>query len=234
MLADADRSSLNDLFSNVGVQTAIRQPPKTSWSIAQWEAATRLYTRTVYALLREGRAAQTLNDPVLANFDIDSQNFGSGRTGAAISSSAPATSISATTPGAIPTASSPDPGRPATAPTSSASSRKPMAPTDCPAAPTTPMRSASPPLTWKPASWRSSATRPPRQDRLPSGLRPAPICSPARASYNPGAVYGSIPADNSNDGFNTEFYEAQDPEFTGGGDDINNWDSNRTWERFYN
>lgn len=29
-------------------------------------------------------------------------------------------------------------------------------------------------------------------------------------------------------------YLAQDPEFTGGGDDINNWDKERSWERFYN
>lgn len=32
----------------------------------------------------------------------------------------------------------------------------------------------------------------------------------------------------------TDYYPPQEPEFMGGGDDVNNWDNGASWERFYN
>lgn len=63
MVADADRSNLSHLFnadsirSLLGIQGVLTQK--------QFAAAQILYTRSIYALLREGRAALTDSDPTL-------------------------------------------------------------------------------------------------------------------------------------------------------------------------
>lgn len=45
------------------------------------------------------------------------------------------------------------------------------------------------------------------------------------------AVYRQIGYDPPN---RTDYYPPQEPEFMGGGDDINSWDNGASWERFYN
>lgn len=65
MVADADRSDLNHLFNPNGVRAVLGiAGPLTA---EQFGAAQLLYTRTLYALLREGRAALTDSDPTLAS-----------------------------------------------------------------------------------------------------------------------------------------------------------------------
>ncbi len=233
MLADADRSSLNDLFSNVGVQTAIGAAPNTFWTIPQWEAATRLYTRTVYALLREGRAAQTLNDPVLANFDIDSQNFGSVLNRAAISKLGTSYLDIGYDPWGNTYKIFPGPWQTRNGPNVFRIFAKADGTDGLPGRTNNPDALSVAALDVETGLVEIIGYPAPR-DKIAFIWSTGANLLSGQGVYNPGAVYGSIPADNSNDGFNTEFYEAQDPEFTGGGDDINNWDSNRTWERFYN
>ena len=65
MVADADRSDLNHLFNPNGVRAVLGiAGPLTA---EQFAAAQLLYTRTLYALLREGRAALTDSDATLAS-----------------------------------------------------------------------------------------------------------------------------------------------------------------------
>jgi len=62
MLTDADRNTLHDLFDPAGVDTYLTS---FSGAVNQFKAAQNLYTRTIYALLREGRQALLDNDAQL-------------------------------------------------------------------------------------------------------------------------------------------------------------------------
>jgi prepilin-type N-terminal cleavage/methylation domain-containing protein len=67
MVADADRSSLSHLFNPNGVEGYLSQfgDPVTGDVTTRMQAAITLYTRTIYALLREGRAALSDSDTVM-------------------------------------------------------------------------------------------------------------------------------------------------------------------------
>lgn len=48
------------------------------------------------------------------------------------------------------------------------------------------------------------------------------------------AMYGSVPTDPSIPVVANDVYDSNlEPEHYGGGDDVNNWDSNRSWDEFY-
>lgn len=61
VLSDAGRNSLNDLFDPVQVEGAIGGNI-TTWDAQQFEDAIRLYTNATYALLRRGREAPLAGD----------------------------------------------------------------------------------------------------------------------------------------------------------------------------
>lgn len=235
MLADADRSSLNDLFSGAGVRAVVDPTGNGGyWTPLQWERAMSVYTRTTYALLREGRAAQTLTD---VTSDGTSFALNGVLNQAAISKLGtsyldigfdPWGNIYQIFPGPWATRNGPNifriymktadetglPGR----------SSKPDALTAI-------VRDLETDLL-------EVVGFPAPRDKIAFIWSTGANLISGQGMYSQEAIYGTVPALDNIDGFeglNTEFYnQGQDPEFAGGGDDINNWDANRTWERFYN
>lgn len=234
MLADADRSSLNDLFNPAGVSTAIGATPGNYWTINQWKDAVAIYTRTTYALLREGRAAQSLSDTGAGGTGIA---FGSVLNTAAITKLGTSYLDIGYDPWGNTYKIFPGPWSTRNGPNIFRIYQKAQGESGLPGRTTNP-------------DALSAVVRDLATDVVETVGYPAPRDKVAfiwsaganllsgQGVYTPGAIYGTtIPTDTPADtleGVNTNFYEAQDPEFVGGGDDINNWDSTRSWERFYN
>lgn len=227
MLADADRSSLNDFFNPDTIGGLIGSTPGQYWTADQWRNATTLYTRATYALLREGRAAATISETVDG---VGFVNYGELLTQNALTKLGtsyldigfdPWGNIYRIFPGPWSTRNGPNIFRIYLNPDEGSG---------------LPGRSA------QPDDLTNRVTDPDTEIDLDVGF-PAPRDKVAfiwstganlisgQAIYQPPATIGGQHP-YAGQGINN--YEFQDDDLTGGGDDINNWDSNRTWERFYN
>jgi type II secretory pathway pseudopilin PulG len=230
MLADADRSSLNDLFNSGGVWSAIGAADGVEWSVQNWKDAIDVYTRTTYALLREGRAAQTLTDSGAGGTGIF---FGDVLNTAAISKLGTSYLDIGYDPWGNTYKIFPGPWQTRNGPNVFRIFAKAQGDDGLPGRTNNPDALSVAALDVETGLVEIIGYPAPRDKIAYIWSTGANLLS-GQGVYNPGAIYGAIPSENAPDGFNTEFYDAQDPEFTGGGDDINNWDANRTWERFYN
>lgn len=230
MLADADRSSLNDLFSSPGIWAAINAPTDAEWSVQNWRDAVTLYTRTTYALLREGRAALTLTDSGAGGTGV---YFGDVLNPAAISKLGTSYLDIGYDPWGNTYRIFPGPWQTRNGPNVFRIFAKAQGDEGLPGRTNSPDALSVAALDVETGLVEIVGYPAPRDKVAYIWSTGANLIS-GQGVYNPGAIYGAIPSDTAPDGYNTEFYEAQDFEFAGGGDDINNWDANRTWERFYN
>ena len=65
MISDAGRDSLHHLFNPAGIASAIGGVCVTD---QQFKAATQIYTRTLYALMRDGRATLSNSDQIIGSY----------------------------------------------------------------------------------------------------------------------------------------------------------------------
>lgn len=251
MLTDADRSNPSEFFNPAGVKLFLDNwgDPYTA-GIERMKAAKYLYTRTFYALLREGRAA--LSDPynpaatdpdaqygiiTFYALDTDGKNVGVlnadvvkrlGTSYLADLRTDPWGNMYQIYPGPWPSRKTPVQGSAAIAnenmfriymagetdkslPGSKGSGR-PDSLT---------LTIEDPEVTGQTDKIGFSAPK----DMV------AFIYSMGENAISGQAVYSNAAYDTANPESN---YPEQEPQYMGGGDDINNWDSGRSWERLYN
>ena len=228
MLADADRSSLHHLFNPAAVRATIGSGDGLL-TPAQFQAAVTLYTRTTYALLREGRGVLTATD---ANYralldqnairklginylDIDFDPFGN---------------LYNIYPGPWPAKNGPnvfrtymvDTGK--TLPGSSGTRIDEL---------TLGANPGDPSGMTPDGSIIDTETNDPIVIGFPAPRNPvAFIWSSGQNMVSGQAIYSLQGYGNAD---KSVYYDQnQDLEFMGGGDDVNNWDNGRSWERFYN
>jgi prepilin-type N-terminal cleavage/methylation domain-containing protein len=240
MLADADRNSLHDLFNPIAVHQAlgITFDSGFNWTgpmtQAQFAAARELYTNVVYSLLRQGRAILTDTSlipgtsaayPSVLRTEVI-QKLGTSYLPDLARD--PWGNLYQIWPGPWPVrngacifrtylVSDQDQQLPG-----SRASASPDALT---------IGDNEPPVVDPATDEQLTVGYPAARDRI------AFIYSFGANLVSGQAVYRPVNPSNLANQYTGDaraYYVPQDEEFYGGGDDINNWDKTRSWERFYN
>lgn len=240
MVSDAGRSGVSDLFyrgspvtnqqtnsiAKISVSDLLGITPG-QMTAEQFRRAQKIYTDTIYALLRQGRAVLGLNEPVTYNnqtlvdayrvildenavnklgsqyLDIGTDPFGN---------------LYNIYPGPWPSRNGPIPFRKYLSVTN----------TNIPGSGTGGTADAlTGSITDPDTNAPLNVGFPGARDKIAFIWSNGLNLSSGQAIYSATSVAQNYPAPK------TQHYPEQEPEFQFGGDDINNWDSERTWERFY-
>ena len=241
MLSDAGRSNLKDLFNPA--ELAAYGPPDT-WAVGDFEDLVERYTNATYRLLRKGRGALVVDNPALPlESDIVFYNADVVRTlGTGYFSELgfdPWGELYRIYPGTWPTTNGPNVFRIYLAPLVGAK-RLPGDP-DLTAGDDLSLGFDSPegvvitdietgdevPLIGIPANNQTEVYVWSYGANLRTGQA---IFKPPLAGYVPTTDPSQYAASPGSPNYDAN----QEPELKGGGDDINNWDKNQTFMRFYN
>jgi len=228
MLADSNRSSLHQLFNPQAIRNTVGAP-SGQFNANQFAAAQAVYSNAFYVLLRQGRGALNAGSDVAAGVTVNYGNILNQSVVSRLGSSYldlgldPWGNLYQIFPGPWPAANGPNihrvyrrdtastlPGQGGGAGTDALTISNLPDPDDL--------------LGGSPGSF------PADRNKIAFIYSYGANLISGQAVYQPGGQY---PGGNTIEE-KSVYFRQQEPAFMGGGDDINNWDRDRSWERFYN